>query len=276
MIHELKSPESQETQPLFAPFSFHASCAAVLNGTNPGRILVDDPLDATAGFVLSPEAAYLSGDADNMAFCRSLGSYLRDLKNLGVAIWHLEFVVSSDRWRHRLDEIARAGEVVSTSRRHYLCSNVDDVRPLPRPEEGVTIRPIDQALLDSGTFSLPNHIVSWIGNNWGSRSHFLSAGFGVVAICGGEIVSWSVADCRAGDTCEIGIRTAPEWRRRGMGSFTANGAVQHAFSSGLRHVGWHCPEENVASQRTAERAGFSVERKYNTYRIREPKDSGDA
>ena len=198
MIHELKSPESQETQPLFAPFSFHASCAAVLNGTNPGRILVDDPLDATAGFVLSPEAAYLSGDADNMAFCRSLGSYLRDLKNLGVAIWHLEFVVSSDRWRHRLDEIARAGEVVSTSRRHYLCSNVDDVRPLPRPEEGVTIRPIDQALLDSGTFSLPNHIVSWIGNNWGSRSHFLSAGFGVVAICGGEIVSWSVADCRAG------------------------------------------------------------------------------
>ena len=107
----------------------------------------------------------------------------------------------------------------------------------------------------------------WIHNNWGSPGNFLSAGFGVVAICETEIVSWSVADCRAGNTCEIGIRTAPEWRQRGMGSFTANGAVQHAFGSGLRSVGWHCPEENVASQRTAERAGFSLERTYSTYTI---------
>ena len=275
MIHELKQTESQKARALFTPLSFHASCAAVLGGTNPGRIFVDDPLCPTAGFVLSPEAAYLSGDADNREFCRSLGSYLRDATNLGVAVWHLQFIVSSDCWRQRLNEIAGESKVVATSRRHFLCSAEEDLPTMPPPKDTV-LRPIDEDLLNADAIALPDHIGRWIHNNWGSCAHFLSAGFGVVAICRTEIVSWSVADCRAGNTCEIGVRTAPEWRQRGMGSFTASGAARHAFCSGLQSVGWHCPEQNVASQRTALRAGFTLERKYNTYTICEPKAGGDA
>jgi RimJ/RimL family protein N-acetyltransferase len=271
MIHEPKPAEAQKARRLFAPLSFHASCTAVLDGMNPGRILVDDPGHPTAGFVLSPEAAYLSGDADNMRFCAGLEAYLRDAGNLGVSVWHLDFVVSSDRWMQRLNRIAGADGVESTARRHYLCSPGDDFRALP-PPEGAILRQIDEDLLNRSTFCLPDHIHRWIRNNWGSYSHFLEAGFGVVTTCGTEVVSWSVADCIAEEVCEIGIHTSPEWRRRGMGSFTANAAVQHAFSKGLRHVGWHCPEENVASRHTAERAGLALERKYDTYRIRDPRN----
>ena len=60
-----------------------------------------------------------------------------------------------------------------------------------------------------------------------------------------------------------------------MGAFTANAAVHHAFSKGLRCVGWHYPEENAASRRTAEKAGFTLEREYDTYRIREQRAGVD-
>lgn len=58
MIHELTTDEARDARDLFAPFSFHLSCAAVLNGDSPDKVLVDDPRDPAAGLVYSPEAAY--------------------------------------------------------------------------------------------------------------------------------------------------------------------------------------------------------------------------
>jgi RimJ/RimL family protein N-acetyltransferase len=269
MIHELNPPESRKARQLFEPLEFHASCAAVLNGANPGRILVDDPLNPTAGFVVSPEAAYLSGDAGNSDFCTSLETFLRDTNNLGLPMWHLILVVSSERWTKRLIEMAGENGIVRYARRHYLCDCEGDLRALP-PPPGVALKRIDEGFLAANAWTIPEHIECWIRNNWGSQAHFLSAGFGVATVCGAEVVAWSIADCVSEGICEIGIHTAPEWRRKGMGAFTANGAVRHAFSIGMKAVGWHCHEENVGSWRTAEKAGFSLERKYEEYRICEP------
>lgn len=273
MIHELKPPETRRAIQLFAPLSFHASCAAVLNGVNPGRALVDDPLNPTAGFVLSPEAAFLSGDAGNSAFCTSLETFLRDKDNLGLPMWHLIVVVSSDRWTERLTEIAGENGIRRYARRHYLCDSGGDFRVLT-PPRGAVLKRIDEDFLADNAYKKPAHILSWISNNWGSEAHFLSAGFGVATVCGTEVVAWSVADCANEGTCEIGIHTAREWRRKGMGAFTSNGAIQYAFSIGMKTVGWHCHEENVASWRTAEKVGFILEREYEEYSIREPVASG--
>ena len=274
MIYELKPPETKKALQLFAPLSFHASCAAVLNGVNPGRVLVDDPLDPTAGCVLSPEAAYLSGDAGNGGFCISLEEYLRDPGNLGLPMWHLVVVVSSNSWTEWLSTIVGENGMARFARRHYLCNRGDDFPALP-PPHGAVLKRIDEAFLASNAYARPEHMSRWIRNNWGSRAHFLSAGFGVATVCGTEVVAWSVADCVTEGTCEIGIHTASEWRRKGMGAFTANRAIQYAFSMGMQSVGWHCHEENVASWRTAEKAGFALERKYEEYRICEQTDAVD-
>ena len=274
MIHELKPAEARDARRLFAPLSFHASCAAVLNGENPGRILIDDPRDPTAGFVHSPEAAYLSGDADNSDFCTSLEVYLRDSRNLGLPIWHLVLVVSSDRWVERLGEFAGESRLARFARRHYTCSKEDGIEPLA-PPQGAVLRRIDEAFLDDDAHTRPEHIDRWIHNNWESRARFLMDGFGVVTICESEVVAWSVADCITEGTCEIGIHTASKWRRKGMGAFTASGAIQCAFSIGMQSVGWHCHEENIASWRTAEKAGFALERTYEEYGICEPDGSAN-
>lgn len=261
MIHELKPPVTQQAQRLFAPFTFHASCAAVLQGASPGTVLVDDASAPTGGFVSSPEGAYLSGEATNLPFWRDLEDYLHEPSNLGHLIWQLFLIASSKEWCNRLGTVRGANGIRSFSRRHYQC-NTGDRLPTIQPPPGADLLPIDQEFLDSEKYARPEHMDRWIRNNWGSRAHFLDTGFGVVTVCANEVVAWSLADCIAGSACEIGIHTKEEWRRDGMGAFTAGGAIRRAAALVMKTVGRHCPEENVASWRTAERAGMALERRY--------------
>jgi RimJ/RimL family protein N-acetyltransferase len=112
---------------------------------------------------------------------------------------------------------------------------------------------------------IPEHVTGWMVNNWGSSDRFLRDGFGYLTVRAGEAVSWSLCDCASGDLCEIGIHTAPAYRRRGLASVTAAAAVEHALSHGFTMVGWHCPEDNLGSIGTAEKVGFQRERNYRAY-----------
>ena len=119
-------------------------------------------------------------------------------------------------------------------------------------------------------------------NNWGSTADFLERGFGFVTIYDDEVVSWSLADCVGGDACEIGIRTAETFRRRGLATITVAAAVEYALSNGFaiaEAVGWHCPEDNYGSIGTAEKVGFEKERDYTMYYILlgvQPASSGES
>ena len=86
-----------------------------------------------------------------------------------------------------------------------------------------------------------------------------------MTVSASEIVSWSLSDCVSGDRCEIGIRTVPAHRRRGLATVTAAAAVEHALSHSFTVVGWHCPNDNLGSIGTAERVGFRRERDYSAY-----------
>jgi RimJ/RimL family protein N-acetyltransferase len=107
--------------------------------------------------------------------------------------------------------------------------------------------------------------------NWGSTAAFLAKGFGFVTLytkAGAvQVVSWSLADCRSGDACEIGIHTVKEYRRRGLASITAAAAVEYALSHDFSRVGWHCSEDNLGSIGTAEKVGFERERDYVLHNV---------
>ena len=131
--------------------------------------------------------------------------------------------------------------------------------------DGFTVQIVDEALLNRPGLKLPEHIPSWIQNNWGSTAAFFEKGFGTVTLHGDEVVSWSIADCASGSGGEIGIRTDPAYRKRGLAAITTAAAVEHALSHGLSPVGWHCNEDNIGSIKTAEKVGFELERCYTMY-----------
>lgn len=115
--------------------------------------------------------------------------------------------------------------------------------------------------------TIPDHIHGWIENNWGTPEDFFTRGFGFVteALETHTIVSWSLCDCIGDNACEIGIQTDPDYRQRGLAALTAAAAVDHALAQGLSSVGWHCRADNIGSQRTASRVGFTLERDYVSF-----------
>jgi RimJ/RimL family protein N-acetyltransferase len=263
-LHELNRPDYDRVRDMYEPLRFHLSSIAVLDGVNPGKVFVDDPAEPQSSYMYSPEACYLTGNPHNDAFNRAVNAALFSRTAMGSGDEAPSFVLSTEAWADQLATICAPRTPFIQPRRHYVCRRValDWRAALP---DGYTVQMIDDALLNEPGLMLPDHIPGWIQRNWGSTVRFLAKGFGVVTRNDKEIVSWSLTDCVSGTGCEIGIRTAPDYRRRGLAAITAAAAVDYALSHGLSEVGWQCPEDNRGSFRTAEKVGFQLERRYADY-----------
>jgi len=264
VIHRLDPALYERVRSLFRPLRFHLASAAVLDGVCPGRVFVDDLESPRAAFMVSSEGCYLAGDPRidgfNRGFIEALGAGELFRGDVGL----LFLVVHPEGWGDQVASLLAPHVFQTTQRYHYVCRSV-------RHEwrtallEGCCAKPIDQALLEERLEALPDHVLGWMRGNWGSAEAFHRNGFGTLMTCGGDIVSWSLADCASGRACEIGIRTLPSHRRRGLAAATASANVELALSLGFEVVGWHCPQENVGSIRTAEKVGFELERAYEAH-----------
>jgi GNAT superfamily N-acetyltransferase len=269
MIYKLDPANYEHVRPLFRSLEFHLSSAAVLDGNNPGQVFVDDPNRPQSAFMFSPEACYLAGDPDNDAFNRALNEVIRGQHVLGQHVQELCFVCATASGHKQLAIVLHPHLPMTISRRHYVCCQVKHDWRANVPE-GFAVRRLDVAILNRTGLSIPDHIKSWIDNNWGSTADFLQKGFGFVTLHTGpggaaQVVSWSLVDCCSGAACEIGIHTAKEYRRRGLATVTATAAVEYALSNGFSRVGWQCSEDNLGSIGTAEKVGFEHERNYTMY-----------
>jgi RimJ/RimL family protein N-acetyltransferase len=265
MIYELDKADYEKARPLLRPLEYHLTSAAVLDGNSPGRVFVDDPADPRTAFVFSPEGCYLAGNPDNDAFNRALNEtiYVRKAFDEADALF---FVCHPEGWQERLRIVLHPRLPMEMARHHYVCHELRTDWRAAVPD-GFTVHRVDERLLSRPRLRIPDHVTGWMKNNWGSVADFLQRGFGCVTIHDRQVVSWSLADCVSGDASEIGIRTLPSYRRRGLATITAAAAVDHALSNGFSMVGWHCPEDNLGSIGTAERVGFERERDYTMYYV---------
>jgi len=264
MIQRLEPALYERVSPLFRPLRFHLASAAVLDGVCPGRVFVDDLARPRAAFMVSPEGCYLVGDPRMGGFNRGFNAALGAGELLPSDVDVVFLVIHPEDWGDQLASLLAPHTYETTERYHYVCRSVrlDWRAALP---DGCRTRRIDHALFEEQGAMLPDHVLGWMRGNWGSIEGFLRDGFGTLTACDDEFVSWSVADCASAEACEIGIRTVPSHRRRGLGAVTASANVALALSLGFEVVGWHCPQENVGSIRTAEKVGFRLERSYEAY-----------
>jgi RimJ/RimL family protein N-acetyltransferase len=265
MIYELVKADHEKVRPLLRPLEYHLASAAVLDGNNPGRVFVDDPANPQTAFMVSPEGCYLAGNPDNEAFNRALNEAIYAGKAFDEAD-ALFFVCHPGSWQERLRVVLDPRLPMEVVRHHYVCRELNYDWRVDVPD-GFTVHRIDEPLLSRSGLRIPDHVRSWMENNWGSIAAFLQRGFGCVTIHDREVVSWSLADCVSDDACEIGIRTLPAYRRRGLATITAAAAVDHALSNGFSMVGWHCAVDNLGSIGTAEKVGFERERDYVMYSV---------
>jgi RimJ/RimL family protein N-acetyltransferase len=215
------------------------------------------------------EGYYLTGRTNNDDFNRSLNRLIFERLFAGDTIRKDETDVAigfhPDTWKRKMSTIFKGRTPLTTARRHYTCTELQEKQWKNHIPKGFQIRRIDEKLLETPHLEIPEHVTDWMKTNWGSIPNFMKKGFGFCTLHGKQIVSWSIADCRSGNACEIGIHTQEDHRRQGLATLTAAAAVDHALSNGFTQVGWHCDEYNQGSIGVAEKVGFKLERKYIQY-----------
>lgn len=269
MIYTLDKIEYEKVRPLFRVLEYHLTSAAVLDGNNPGLVFVDDSARPQSAFMFSPEGCYLAGNSDHDAFNRALNEALHGKQLFDEPIEALCFICASESWEKQLAVVLHPHQPIQIPRRHYICRKLKHDWRANIPA-GFAVHRIDEALLNRSELEIPRHIKGWMENNWGATADFMQRGFGFVTLhdeVGSvmQVVSWSLADCRSGDACEIGIRTAEPYRRRGLATLTAAATVEYALLNGFSTVGWQCSEDNLGSIGTAEKVGFEQERDYTLW-----------
>ena len=248
----------ESVRPLFAGLAeTHLNVTAVLDGDCPGQVYADDLGEPRAALVVSGDGCYLAGDTDNQAFNAALNAFLpRDT--------YFVLFCDLEAWRPALDAVLQHTYAVRAGRRYYTFRQPRIPDWPERIPEGFAVQPVDAALLARG-LQHGDAVQEGILGTWRTLELFLQRGFGFCLVHGGDIASWSLCDFASGSRCEIGISTAGDYRRRGLGTLAAAATAAHAAAQGFRTIGWHCWANNVGSIGVAEKVGFVRAADYEVY-----------
>jgi hypothetical protein len=255
---KLEREEYERTRSIFAELAeIHLNIAAVLEGTAPGAVYVDDAIQPQSTHMTSGDAVYLAGAPDNHAFNTALNAFLpRDTY----------FVLFCDlpRWEGTLDIVLKDTYAVQARRRYYALKQHRIGDWQDRIPDGFSMQRVDPELL-TGNLKNGDEVVAGILDEWLSVDAFFAQGFGFCLVHESDIVSWSLADYVRGDRCEMGINTDWHHRRQGLGTLTAAANAAHAAACGFSTIGWHCWDNNVGSIRVAENVGFERTADYGVF-----------
>lgn len=152
--------------------------------------------------------------------------------------------------------------LMPTDRTFYIADpSVELAGGEPAPADGCTVAAVDAALLDS-KYDNVEEIAALIDENWVSRELFLRHGVGSCVIQGAAIVSWCVSDYVVDHRCEVGVETDEDHQRQGYALLAVRHLLGQCKERLVQQVGWHCRNDNVASMKLAEKAGFQLSKPY--------------
>lgn len=257
-MHELRPEEYARAGPVLSKLEDHLAVVALVQGTAPGRLFVDDAAHPGVALAWIQQRFYLAGSNIDDSVNEDLRRlFLEVVFSKLVAAGRAMFVLSYDdeRWLPTIeDRILRDRALVRAARRYYAF-DVDRSHHPTAPAEGL-LRSVDKAFLDELPVQDREALVEEMCSERPSAEAFLRKSFGLAAIRRGRLAGWCLSEYNTGQRCEVGIATMEPYRRRGLATAMASAFIEQARSRGVRHIGWHCHANNVASAATALKAGF--------------------
>jgi RimJ/RimL family protein N-acetyltransferase len=240
--------------------------AGVVVGNNPGEVWVDDETNPSTALVWSEglEGFNFMGKA---VFTQTLGTFIEQeivpfLQKKGLN--EFEFSCDSEEWIASIHEAFTDKKIDGNVQYVYQsdwtipAKEVEDIRHFKLVE-------IDENLLTNEDKKNLDFMIRYITTYWDSVERFLEKGYGYVVLTEeGEAVSIAISSAVYGTTHAVGIETVEAYRKRGL-----SGALTTLIVNKLRDndlpVWWDCMESNIASQKTAEKAGLVRTHPYNVY-----------
>jgi GNAT superfamily N-acetyltransferase len=265
----LNKEDYGKVRPLFAPLeAYQPMCTAVLEGIWPGKIWTNDPHDPGSAMLLTflsgggAAWCFLAGKPDNGEFNSFLNTTLFEDKAAGKEVSAFLFTCFPEDWGGHLDVVGEPRQPAPMFRRHYVCRQLtyDWREALP---DGYTIHSMETGLLKRDGLQIPSQVKSTLGK-WMSIKDNRFQDFGFVVVHEDQVAAWATVDFVVSGAGDLGFETLPAFQKRGLGSAVAAAALEHGLQMGVE-VHWTSAEDNVGSQRTAQKLGLVKERDYTMY-----------
>jgi RimJ/RimL family protein N-acetyltransferase len=248
--------------------AFQPMCTSVLEGVWPGRVWVDDAENPQVSLLITflsgggAAWCFLAGDPRNPGVNKAVNKAIFEEKTAGKDVGTFLFTCTPEDWGGQLTVLGDPREPAPLSRRHYVCRELTYNWRANLPDR-YTIQPMETDLLKHTDLQLPSEVKTTLGK-WMSIKDKRFQDYGFVAMHENQAVAWATVDFVAAGKGDLGFETLPEFRKRGLGSMVAAAALEHGLAMGIE-VHWTCAEDNLGSQRSAEKLGLQRERDYVMY-----------
>lgn len=254
-------------RPLLLGMDFHLIGRSILTKQTPAQVFVDNVEHPKALFAQAGHRYILAGDAEIDTFNFGIQKLFADViypRALAEGLEGFGLYYDVPAWERKVDAILKNKEKIHASREFYACKKLkykwQDFLP-----EGFQLK-----MVDTDLFAMPNlkHLDTLKEEMTSERpsvDDFLAKSFGVCAIYENELAGWCLSEYNSDKRCEIGIETTSEYRQRGIGTALTLAFLEHAFSHGIKEVGWHCFKRNEPSAKTALKAGFEKVCDYKSF-----------
>ncbi len=266
MMHELEPTEYDKVRPVFQLMDHHLAVNAILEGVVPARVYVDDCDHPRAACTWIKHRFFLAGSKKIDVFNEGIKKLFEDtifpqILEAGSTL----VLYYAGNWEDNISTILKDKHPIKVQRHFYTIKELkNDWRALL--PEGVTIKFVDKTLLKRNLKNIDT-LTEEMCSERQSVEDFLDKSFGVCLIQGDEIVGWCLSEYNSTNCCEIGIETVSSYRKRGFATITASALIEHALSTGVSHIGWHCYADNEPSIATALKVGFQKVMDYPVYLV---------
>jgi RimJ/RimL family protein N-acetyltransferase len=257
-------------RPLFQPLNYHLATAAILDGSAPATIYVDDPARPRAAFTWTGYRFYLAGSPLEEAFNEQMRRlFVTEICPQAMASGQemFELKVASEDWEDALrSAILPDRELIKAQRQYYRFQALRrDWRTLL--PVGFRLAWITPELLAQADLANLDDLKEELCSERPSVEDFLARSFGVVAICDEDaaLAGWCTSEYNSGERCEVGIGTLEPYQRRGLATAMGSAFVEHGMSRGVTQIGWHCWARNLPSVATALKIGYEKVSDYTTF-----------
>ena len=243
----------------------HLFARAVLEGQVDGKVWVERGTEGLCHIVHPYGMTLLLGEEDQLDWPR-LQRHLHACQDQAPDKW---MQVSALRLAERLDPLLMAlnpdGPYPALERHtranfRFDARRYQESEPAAAPIEGAELRP-----MTVDDFALPGMTVS-PHLFWRDAREFLSRGGGWCVEHERRAVTIAFCSFRFDDQLEIGIETAPEFRRHGLARWAARRLIDQCLDCGLEPV-WACRKGNRGSHDLATSLGFLPTRELPYYRL---------
>ena len=261
-------PNSYElVRPIFLGMDFHLIGRSILAKQTPAQIFVDNMEHPKALFVQAGHRYILAGNPEIDTFNLGIQKMFANViypRALAAGLDGFGLYYDSPAWEEKMEAILIDKEIIHADREYYACQELKHKWQNFMPE-GFQLKIVDADLLANTNLKHLDTLKEEMISERPSTDDFLAKSFGVCAIHENELAGWCLSEYNTDGRCEIGIETTSDYRQRGIGTALTLAFLEHAFSHGIKEIGWHCFKRNESSAKTARKAGFEKIRDYQSY-----------